>query len=581
MKKTKIVATIGPASESEEMLKTLFEEGVDVCRLNFSHGTHEEHKTKIERIKKVREELNLPIAIMMDTKGPEIRLGVFEDMKEIELNNGDEFILTTREIEGNQKIASVSYKELPREISKGSRVLIDDGLVGLIVENIEGTEVYCIVENGGKISSRKGVNIPGIHLKLPALTEKDREDIVFGIENDIDFIAASFIRKKEDVLEIRKVLENNDNYNIRIISKIESGQGLENIDEILEVSDGIMVARGDLGVEIETEEVPLAQKEMIKKCNLAGKAVITATQMLDSMMRNPRPTRAEANDVANSVIDGTSAVMLSGETASGKYPLLAVRTMRKIVEVTENSIDYKELLRKKIQELSSTVTNAIGKSTCTIAEDLNAKAIITATTSGNTTRAISKFRPKSEIIAATPNERVRRQLSLEWGVISVLVPDARDTDDVVNVAIARSFEEKLIEPGDTVVITAGVPVGLSGSTNLIKVQTISEILGKGTGVGSEKITAKAVVVNTKEDLIRNFKDGDIVVVSETDKDIMNYVQKASGIIAEEAGYTSHAAITGITLGIPTVFGVLGIRNKMKTGDIITIDPIEGVIGRGI
>ncbi|RVU55090.1 pyruvate kinase [Anaerosphaera multitolerans] len=581
MKRTKIVATIGPTSESEEMLKSLFQEGVDVCRLNFSHGSHEEHQIKINRIKKIREELNLPIAIMMDTKGPEIRLGVFKDMAEIELKNGDKFTLTTRDIEGDENIVSLSYKELPEDVKIGSRVLIDDGLVGLIVEKIEGTEVYCVVENGGKLSSRKGVNIPGIHLKLPALTEKDREDIIFGIENDIDFIAASFIRKKEDVLELRKVLEENGNFNIRIISKIESGQGLENIDDILEVSDGIMVARGDLGVEIETEEVPIAQKEIINKCNIAGKAVITATQMLDSMMRNPRPTRAEANDVANAVLDGTSAVMLSGETASGKYPLLAVRTMRKIVEVTENSVDYKGLLRKKIRELSTTTTNAIGKSTCTIAEDLEARAIITATTSGHTTRAISKFRPKSEIIAATPYERVRRQLSLEWGVVSVLVPDLRNTDDVIDVSIKKSLQENLVSPGDVVIVTAGVPVGLAGSTNLIKVQTIAEILSKGTGIGSESVTAKVVVVRNKADLVAHFKDGDIIVTSQTDKDIMQYVERSAGIVTEMAGYTSHAAITGITLGIPTIVGASSIMGKVKTGDIVTMDPIEGTIRKGI
>ncbi|EFI42028.1 MULTISPECIES: pyruvate kinase [Peptoniphilus] len=581
MKRTKIVSTIGPASDSEEVLRQLFLEGLDVCRLNFSHGSHEEHKVRIDRIKKIREELNLPVAIMLDTKGPEIRLGLFKNMIDVELDTEEKFTLTTRNIEGDQNIASVSYKDLPKDLQIGSRVLIDDGLVGLRVEKIDGTEIECVVENGGKISSRKGVNVPGIHLKLPALTEKDKEDILFGIENDIDFIAASFVRTKSDVLEIRKILEDADNFDIRIISKIESEQGLENLDEILEVSDGIMVARGDLGVEIETEEVPLAQKEIINKCNLVGKVVITATQMLDSMMRNPRPTRAEANDVANAVLDGTSAVMLSGETASGRYPVLAVRTMRKIVEVTENSIDYRALLRKKIEDISNSTTNAIGKSTCTIAEDLNAKAIITATTSGYTTRALSKFRPKSEIIAATTNEKVRRQLSLEWGTTSITVPNLKSTDDVINISIERAVEENLLKAGDTVIVTAGVPVGLAGSTNLIKVQTVSEILTKGVGMGSKKLTARAIVVKDEEDLIKDFKDGDIVVLTTTDKDIMKYVERSSGIVAEIAGYTSHAAITGIALSIPTIVGAFGALTKIKTGDIITIDESDGTVRRGM
>lgn len=581
MKRTKIVATIGPATESKEVLKQLFEEGVNVCRLNFSHGTHEEHQVKIDRIKEVREEMGLPIAIMLDTKGPEIRLGTFKDSKEVRLESGDNYTLTSRDIQGDENIASISYADLPKDISIGSRILIDDGLVGLRVLSKTETDIYTEVENGGVISQRKGVNAPGVDLKLPLLNDKDKSDILFGVKNDIDFIAASFVRTKEDVLEIRKVLEDAGNYDIKIISKIESEQGLENLDEILAVSDGIMVARGDLGVEIPTERVPLAQKEMIKKCNLAGKSVITATQMLDSMMRNPRPTRAEANDVANAVLDGTSAVMLSGETASGKYPLNAVKVMREIVEVTEQSIDYKELLEKQISEISTSVTNAIGKSTCTIAQDLDAKAIITATTSGSTTRAISKFRPKSLIIAATTSERVRRQLALTWGAVSILVPALTTTDEVFKNSIDRVVEEKLVEEGDTVVITAGVPVGLAGSTNLIKVQTITKILTGGTGIGKEAVTGRAVVVNSVADLINNFIEGDILVVSNTDKEIISYVEHSKGIVAEAAGYTSHAAITGISLGIPTLVGADGALTKISTGDIITLDPTDGTVRKGI
>lgn len=581
MKKTKIVATIGPATESKEILKQLFTEGVDVCRLNFSHGSHEEHQVKIDRIKEVREEMGLPVAIMLDTKGPEIRLGLFKDSMEVRLESGDNYTLTNRDVEGDETIASISYADLPRDITVGSRILIDDGLVGLRVLSKTDTDIYTEVENGGVISQRKGVNAPGVDLKLPLLNDKDKADIIFGVKNDIDFIAASFVRSKEDVLEIRKVLEDAGNYDIKIISKIESEQGLANLDEILAVSDGIMVARGDLGVEIPTERVPLAQKEMIKKCNIAGKSVITATQMLDSMMRNPRPTRAEANDVANAVLDGTSAVMLSGETASGKYPLNAVKVMREIVEVTEDSINYQELLEKQISEISTSVTNAIGKSTCTIAQDLSAKAIITATTSGSTTRAISKFRPKSTIIAATTSERVRRQLALTWGAVSILVPTLNTTDEVFKNSIDRVIEEKLVEEGDVVVITAGVPVGLSGSTNLIKVQTIAKVLTQGTGIGKELVTGRAVVVNSVNDLINNFKEGNILVVSNTDKEIISFVERAGGIIAEAAGYTSHAAITAISLGIPTIVGADGALTRINTGDIVTIDPSEGTVRKGI
>lgn len=581
MKRTKIVCTIGPSSQDKEVLKKLIEEGLDVCRLNFSHGTHEEHQAKINTIKELREEMNLSIAIMLDTKGPEIRLGNFKDNMTVTLKDNDKFILTTREVEGDENIVSVSYKGLPQDLKVGSKVLIDDGLVGCVVDEIDGTEIKLTVESGGIISSHKGVNVPNADIKLPALTEKDKEDLKFGIKNDVDFIAASFIRTKDDVLEIRKVLEENGNYDIRIISKIESRQGLANIDEIIEVSDGIMVARGDLGVEIATEEVPIAQKNIIKKCNLKSKPVITATQMLDSMIRNPRPTRAETTDVANAVLDGTSAVMLSGESASGKYPVEAVKTMRKIVEVAEDSINYNDLLTKLINEMSNTTTNAIGKSTCTIARDLGAKAILTATTSGYTTRAISKFRPEAEIIATTTSQKVRRQLSLEWGIKSILVDNYTNTDQVIENSVTRALEEKLVSPGDIVIITAGVPVGLAGSTNLIKVQTIAEILCKGTGMGKSKVTAKAVVCKNPDDLLKEFKDGDIIVTNSTDKDIMPFVEKCAGIVAETAGYTSHAAVTGVTLGIPTIVGARGATGKIKTGDIITLDASDGTVKKGL
>ncbi len=416
MKKTKIVATIGPASESEEMLKKLIAQGVNVCRLNFSHGSHEEHQVRIDAIKKVREEMNSPVAIMLDTKGPEIRLGRFRDGV-IEIKQGQEFTLTTRELDGDSTIVSVSYKDMPSDVSVGGIVLIDDGLVEFKVTDITDTDIKMIALNEGTLKNNKGVNVPNVSINLPALTEKDIGDILFGIKNEVDFIAASFVRKASDVNDIRRILEENGGLDIDIISKIENQQGLDNIDEIINVSDGIMVARGDLGVEVPTEEIPLIEKTLIRKCNQVGKPVITATQMLDSMIRNPRPTRAEVTDVANAIIDGSSAVMLSGETSAGKYPLEAVRTMFNICINTENSLDYKEILKLRSVASEITTTNAISKATVNTAQDLGAKAIITATSSGYTSKAISKFRPKAPIIAVTNKPNVVRKLALEWGGI--------------------------------------------------------------------------------------------------------------------------------------------------------------------
>ena len=580
MRRTKIVATIGPACDDLETLREIFLRGVDVARLNFSHGNHEEHRKRIEKIKKLREELKIPIAIMLDTKGPEIRLLDFKDNKKVNLKAEETFILTTREVLADDKIASVSYKNLPRDIKVGAKILIDDGLVGLKVQKISGEDIYTVVENGGEISSHKGVNVPDTNLSLEALTESDIEDLKFGVEMGVDFIAASFVRTKEDIYNIRKVLEEAGDFSTLIISKIESKSAMDNIDEIIDASDGIMVARGDLGVEIETEEVPIAQKQIIKKCNLKGKAVITATQMLDSMMRNPRPTRAEANDVSNAVLDGTSAVMLSGETAGGSFPVQAVETMRKIVEVTEKSMDFSQILQRKIEEISNTTTNAIGKSTCQMARDLGVKLILTATTSGNTSRAISKFRPECLILAATPDTKVRRQLNLEWGVKSILLDNYEDIDLMISEAIEEAKKENYLSSGDKVIVTAGVPVGLSGSTNLIKIENIEEIIARGTGLGNGKITAKAIVVNELNDLVNFFKNGNIIVSKFTNKEMMPYIKRACGLVTEKAGYTSHGAVVGVSLAIPTIVGAKNITEKIKTGDIISINSTDGTISQG-
>lgn len=580
MKKTKIVCTIGPASESEGVLRQLFENGLNVCRLNFSHGSHEEHKKRIDAIKKVREEMNLPIGIMLDTKGPEIRLGDFKDGI-IELEQGDIFTLTSRDILGDKSIVYVSYEGLPNDVGPNDKILIDDGLVELnVLEVINGTDIKCEALNGGILKNHKGVNVPNVKINLPAVTKKDTEDILFGIENGIDFIAASFIRKAEDVTEIRRILEENNGQSIEIISKIENQEGVDNIDEIIAVSDGIMVARGDLGVEIQTEEIPLVQKELIKKCNIAGKPVITATQMLDSMIRNPRPTRAEVTDVANAIFDGTSAIMLSGETAAGKYPVESVKTMYNIAITTENSLNYPELLRAKSRLHEVTTTNAIGKATCTTAQDLEAAAIITATSSGYTSKAISKFKPKAPIIAATPTESVRRKLSLVWGVYPVLASESTTTDEVIDFSIASAMDHGYVKEGDLVVITAGIPVGLSGSTNLIKVHTIGKVLITGTGIGNKVGTGRICIANTEEELLAKFEDNDIIVSSYTDKDMVKFMERASAFIIEQGGLTSHGAIVGLNLEKPTIVGAHNATKLLRDGDIVTVDSSTGQVYKG-
>nr|WP_206172988.1 pyruvate kinase [Acidilutibacter cellobiosedens] len=580
MKKTKIVCTIGPSSEKEEVLRELIINGMNVARLNFSHGSHEEHQKRIVTIKKLREELDLPIGIMLDTKGPEIRIKEFEDGV-CELEEGHEFILTSRDVPGNKNIVGISYAELPKDVKRKDTILIDDGLIELEVEDIiDGKDIKCVVKNGGTLSNHKGVNVPGVKTNLPVLTDEDIKDIKFGIKNEVDFIAASFIKKGKDVIEIRKILEQNGNNNIEIISKIESREAVENIDEIINVSDGIMVARGDLGVEIPTEEIPLIQKSIIRKCNLVGKPVITATQMLDSMIRNPRPTRAEATDVANAILDGTDAIMLSGETASGKYPIAAVKTMRRIAERIESSLDYRQLFKVKSMRNEITSTNAISRATCATAEDLGASAIITATSSGYTARAVSKFRPKAPIIAATPSEKIMRKLSLIWGVYPVLSLRSVSTDEVIDLSIHCALKKGYIKEGDLIIITAGIPAGVPGSTNLIKVHTVGKILLRGTGVGAKAVTGKVCIGNSPEELKGKFVKGDILVSKATDKDIIEYIKIASAIIAEEGGLTSHAAIVGLNLGIPTIVGAKNATSILKDGSVVTADSITGLIYNG-
>lgn len=577
IKRTKIVCTLGPASQSEEVLRELILNGLNVCRFNFSHGSHEEHKGRIDMVKKVREELNRPIAILLDTKGPEIRTGNFAD-PEVLLEEGSEFTITMDEVVGTKEICTVSYKGLADDVKEGDTILIDDGLVGLRVKSVENGNIKCIVENSGIVKNHKGVNVPGVKINLPAITPKDVSDIEFGIEEGIDMIAASFVRKASDVLAIREILEKNNAGDVLILSKIENQEGVENIDEILQVSDGIMVARGDLGVEIPTEEIPIVQKMIIKKCNELAKPVITATQMLDSMIRNPRPTRAEVTDVANAIYDGTDAIMLSGETAAGKYPVEAVKVMASIAKRIEQTLDYDRMLKEKGSK-NVTVTDAISHATCTTAVDLNASAIITSTSSGYTAKMVSRFRPQAPIIAATSNEAVMRRLALTWGVCPIKSALAGNTDEVIEKSIEASIESGYVKNGELVVITAGVPVGVSGTTNLIKVHVISEVLGNGVGIGNGTVEGRVRVANDNGE-IKDFKKGDIIVAKTTDKDMNGYIEDAAAIVTEFGGMTSHAAIVGLNLNTPVVVSVADITKTVKDGDIVTVDAKAGIIYKG-
>jgi len=576
MRKTKIVCTIGPASESLEMMKKLIEAGMNVARLNFSHGDFEEHGNRIKNIRQASKELGKTVAILLDTKGPEIRIGKLKE-EPIELVENEYLTLTTEEILGDKDRIHVTYKNLPNDVKVGSTILIDDGLIGLTVVDIQGTEIRCRIVNGGQIKGRKGVNVPGVKISLPGITDKDAADIVFGIEQGIDFIAASFVRKASDVLEIRELLEKHNASHIQIISKIENQEGVDNLDEILEVSDGLMVARGDLGVEIPAEEVPLVQKRMIEKCNLVGKPVITATQMLDSMQRNPRPTRAEASDVANAIFDGTDAIMLSGETAAGKYPVESVRTMARIAERTEAALNYREIFHRLSNAQEISVTEAISQAVAKSALDLNANAIITATESGYTARMVSKYRPKAPIIAVTPNEDVMRRMALNWGVLPVKGEHVPSTDIMFEMAVDSALKTKVVQPGDLVVITAGVPVGRSGTTNLIKIHHIGEIVAKGQGIGNKIATGKVVLAHSPEEAVEKTQPGTVLVCPGTDKDYMPAFEKAAAVITETGGITSHAAIVGLSLGKPVIVGVDQALNLLQEGSEVTVYAELGII----
>ena len=580
MKKTKIVCTIGPASESEDMIRKLMASGMNVCRLNFSHGEHPEHLARIELIKKVRKELDRHAGIMVDLKGPEIRIGKFKE-NPVNLVAGEKFTLTTRDIIGDNTIVSVSYKGLPEDVSIGSRILIDDGLVEFLVEDIvDGTDIITKVVNYGELKDRKGVNVPNVKINLPSLIEKDILDIKFGIENEVDFIAASFVRSAEDVLAIKRVLEENGGQDIKVISKIENQQGVENLDEILAVSDGIMVARGDLGVEVSNEQIPLVQKDIIRKTNLAGKPVITATQMLDSMIRNPRPTRAEVSDVANAILDGSDAIMLSGETAAGKYPLESVIQMVKIAENIEKSEAFSKQMDQRKDWAENDTTNVIAMSVKQITEKLSANGIVAATSSGTTARSISKFRPLTTIAAATPDEKVARALSLVWGVYPVLTKSFEHTDELIDSSIYSSLRAGLIFEGELIVLTAGIPVGVGGSTNLIKVHRVGKVLLQGQAIGKGSIVGRVCLGSSADEIKDKFIDGDIIVAKYSDADLVPYIERASGIIVAEGGLTSHGAIAAIHFKKPAIIGINYEMDSIKDGQTITLDAISGIVYDG-
>jgi pyruvate kinase len=577
MRRTKIVCTIGPSIDSEDLIEKLICEGMDVARLNLSHGTREEHLRRLKMIRAVSARMNRNVGLLFDTRGPEVRTGnLAEEM--VLLEDGADIVLTTENIIGNKDRLSVTYPELHQDLKAGCTILIDDGLIILEVLEIEGRDIKCRILHGGELRSYKGLNTPGTRINLPAIGEEDRIDIELALEQDVSFLAASFTRSAEDIVEIRRLIEDRDG-NMMIIAKIESREGVEKFDTILEISDGIMVARGDLGVEIPTEEVPLLQKQFIRKCNRLGKPVITATQMLDSMIRNPRPTRAEASDVANAIFDGTDAVMLSGETAIGRFPLEAVKTMSRIAVHTESGLGFKRILEDMRPTIKKTVTDAISYATCHTASELGANAIITATQSGQTARMVSKYKPRAPIVAVSSRQDIARQLTLTWGVTAVVCPPVSSTDEMFTNAIQAAMKEGLVKNGDLVVITAGVPVGVAGTTNLLRVETVGEIIAKGTGVGKTAATGKAMVVKSTADLAK-VEQGQVLIASGTDIDYMEAIKDAAAIITEEGGLTSHAAIVAVSLSKPAVVGVDKATTLFKSGETITVDAIRGLIYRG-
>ena len=582
MRKTKIICTLGPSTDKEGVLRDLIANGMNVARFNFSHGSHEEHLGRLEKLKALREELGKPVAALLDTKGPEIRLKDFKNGVE-NLVAGQTFTLTTRDVEGTNEICSITYKDLPMDVEPNGTIMLDDGLIKLQIQTVNDTDIVCTVLNNGKIKNKKGVNVPGVHLSMPYMSQRDKDDIIFGIQQGYDFIAASFVRTAQDVYDIRNLLNQYDS-NIRIIAKIENREGVNNIDSILAAADAVMVARGDLGVEIDFTELPGIQKTIIDRSFSFGKPIVTATQMLDSMIVNPRPTRAEISDVANAIYDGTSAIMLSGETAAGAYPVEALKTMSAIAERTEQEGFH---LRGRTMDSNPgkiSVSDATAHAACLTARDVNAAAIVTVSESGTTARLLSKYRPQQPIIACVMKEQVQRQLSLSWGITSLMMPLAHSTDELIEMSTALAKENGFLHNGELAVVTAGVPVGISGTTNMIKIHMVGNCLATGVGVGPENAevsnaTGKACVCRTLDEVRAKFKPGMVLVVPSTSNEMLNYVRDAAALVVEEPGLNSHAAIVGKALLKPTVVGAVGATSHIRDGLMIAVDCAHGSVQR--
>ena len=574
MRKTKIVCTLGPATDREGVLREMMRAGMNVARFNFSHGTHPEHQARLEVLKALREELNLPVAAMLDTKGPEIRLKSFANGS-VALSTGQEFTLTTEDIVGDETRCAITYAELPSDVKEGDTIRLADGLVRLTVLETDAANIRCRVENDGTMKNNKGVNVPTFRLSMPYMSQRDRDDILFGVEQGFDYIAASFVRTAADVREIRQLLDKHHS-NIRIIAKIENQEGVSNLADILAVADGIMVARGDMGVEIDFTEIPIIQKDMIAKCVACGKPVITATQMLDSMIENPRPTRAEITDVANAIYDGTSAIMLSGETAAGKYPVEAVRTMDAIALRTEANIECDMPVRKAKQTKLS-ITAATAHAACTTAMDIGADAILSVSQRGVTAQMVSRFRPSTTVVALLLDPQVQRQMALYWGVEPITMPFASSTDELVDFAVQAAEKAGIVKQGDLVVVTAGVPVGVSGTTNMIRVCQVGGALLNGIGVGNQKASGPLCVCRTLDDVAEKFHAGDVLVVPYTNNDLLPYIRQAAAVISEEASTDSHTATVGLTLDKPVIVGAANATRRLQDATMVSVDCVRGVV----
>ena len=580
MRKTKIICTLGPSTDKEGVLRDLIANGMNVARFNFSHGSHEEHLGRLEKLKALREELGKPVAALLDTKGPEIRLKDFKNGVE-NLVAGQTFTLTTRDVEGTNEICSITYKDLPMDVEPNGTIMLDDGLIKLQIQTVNDTDIVCTVLNNGKIKNKKGVNVPGVHLSMPYMSQRDKDDIIFGIQQGYDFIAASFVRTAQDVYDIRNLLNQYDS-NIRIIAKIENREGVNNIDSILAAADAVMVARGDLGVEIDFTELPGIQKTIIDRSFSFGKPIVTATQMLDSMIVNPRPTRAEISDVANAIYDGTSAIMLSGETAAGAYPVEALKTMSAIAERTEQEGFH---LRSRTMDSNPgkiSVSDATAHAACLTARDVNAAAIVTVSESGTTARLLSKYRPQQPIIACVMREQVQRQLSLSWGITPLMMSLAHSTDELIEMSTALAKENGYLHNGELAVVTAGVPVGVSGTTNMIKIHMVGNCLATGVGVGPENndvASGKACVCRTMDEVRAKFKPGMVLVVPSTSNEMLSFVRDAAALVVEEPGLNSHAAIAGKALLKPTVVGAAGATSHIRDGLMVSVDCAHGSVQR--